>query len=202
MFRAGRKPGDYHHDMKCDKNDSGKNKVTSKPSAKFEISTGHEVWCSSRWACLISPLHFSLCKRHAYTLPPVTSNEHWNSAPRRSLLSLRYVTKGPHQCTFSESQYSARKQYGILGQSSIRCWRGRRKSINQVGRNASQDWTCRTPLFRTGESITKDVLLYKQITRPMTDSACRIWCSLLAAVPGSVKCCTPKCLRIATNESW
>jgi hypothetical protein len=76
--------------------------------------------------------------------------------------------------------------------------------VNQVGRKAAQRLDVLGPLLnrRSGLSIKKGVLLYKQLIRPMMDYACPIWRSAAHTHVRKLHVLQSKCLRFATNAPW
>jgi hypothetical protein len=76
--------------------------------------------------------------------------------------------------------------------------------VNQVGKKAAQRLGVLSPLLnrRSGLSVKIDVLLYKQLIRPMMDYACPIWRSAARSHVRKLQVLHSKCLRIATNAPW
>jgi hypothetical protein len=76
--------------------------------------------------------------------------------------------------------------------------------VNQVGKKAAQRLDVLGPLLnrRSGLSVRNDVLLYKQLIRPMVDYACPILRSAARSHVRKLQVLQSKCLRIATNAPW
>jgi hypothetical protein len=76
--------------------------------------------------------------------------------------------------------------------------------INRVGKKAAQRFGVLRPLpnRRSGLSVRNDVLLYKQLIRPVMDYACPIWRSAARSHIRKLQVIQFKCLRIASNALW
>jgi hypothetical protein len=76
--------------------------------------------------------------------------------------------------------------------------------VNQVGEKAAQRLGVLGALLnrRSGLSFRNDVLIYKQLIRPMMDYACPIWRSAARSHFRKLQVLQFKCLRIATNAPW
>jgi hypothetical protein len=76
--------------------------------------------------------------------------------------------------------------------------------VNQIEKKAFQRLGVLGPLLnrRSGLSVRNGVLLYKQLIRPMIDSACPIWRSAARSHIRNLQVLQSKCLRIATNAPW
>jgi hypothetical protein len=76
--------------------------------------------------------------------------------------------------------------------------------INQVGTKAARRLGILGLLLnrRSGLSITKRVLLNKQLICPMMDCTCVIWSSAAHTHVNKLQVLQSQCLRIVTNTSW
>jgi hypothetical protein len=76
--------------------------------------------------------------------------------------------------------------------------------FDQVRKKAAQSLGTRGSLLsrRNNLSIRYDVLLYKQLIRPMMDYACPDWRSAARSHIKKLQVLRSKCLRIATNAPW
>jgi hypothetical protein len=76
--------------------------------------------------------------------------------------------------------------------------------ISQVGRKAPQILDVIGPLLNTksGLSIGRGVLLYKQLIRPVMDYGCPVWRSAAHSHVRKLQVLHSKCLRIATGAAW
>jgi hypothetical protein len=76
--------------------------------------------------------------------------------------------------------------------------------VNQVGRKVAERLSVLDLLLnrRSGLSIKNGVLLYKQLSRPITDFACPIWRSAAHTHVRKLQVLQSKCLRIAINAPW
>jgi hypothetical protein len=76
--------------------------------------------------------------------------------------------------------------------------------MKEAGRKAAQILGVLLPLLhrRSGLSIRKGVLLYKQLIRPMMDYACPVWRSAAGSHVRKLQVLQSKCLRIATCTPW
>jgi hypothetical protein len=76
--------------------------------------------------------------------------------------------------------------------------------IDQVRKKAAQRMGVLGPLLhrRSGLSIRNDVLLYKQLIRPMMDYGCPVWRSVAYSHVRKLQVIQSKCLRAATGAPW
>jgi hypothetical protein len=76
--------------------------------------------------------------------------------------------------------------------------------VSQVGKKAAHRLGVLGPLLnrRSGLSIINDVLLHKQLIRPIMDYACPIWRFAARSHIRKLQALQFKCLRIATNSPW
>jgi hypothetical protein len=76
--------------------------------------------------------------------------------------------------------------------------------VNHVRKRAAQRFGMLGPLLnrRSGLSVGKGVLLYKQLIRPMMDYACPIWRSAARSHVRKLQMLQSKCLRIAAKAPW
>jgi hypothetical protein len=76
--------------------------------------------------------------------------------------------------------------------------------IDQVRKKAAHTLGALESLLnrRSGLSIRKGVLLYRQLTRPTMDYACPVWRSAARSNIRKLQALQSTCLRIATGASW